>query len=540
MLSEHLPILHVVIPLVSAIVVLMGGVLRLIRQWAWGIAFLAVMGSTVCGFLLIPCVLNEGRVSYALGNWQPPYGIEYAVDPLSLLLILLITTLTSLITVYTERSIQRDILPHQKPYFYSAYLLFVGGLLGMVTTADIFNLYVFLEIAGLAGYALIAIGRRREALLASYNYLIIGTIASTLFLLGVGYLYMVTGTLNMPDLRMRLAELYGSRTLLVGMAFITLGLSVKMALFPLHTWLPNAYTYAPDSITALMASLTTKVGVYVTFRVFFDVLKPSFLAEVVPLEEVFMILAASAILVGSLLAIFQHNLKRMLAYSSIAQIGYMVLGLSLLNITGMMGGLIHIINHAVVKGGLFLAVGNIIYCTGCERIEGLDGMARRMPLTMLAFTACALALIGVPLTAGFVTKWYLILGSVEAGRWYLVPVVVLGALLAAVYMWRIVERAYFGVRRQWAMGSRQEELVEVGSGAVSQSAFPHHGSPLSEQDPTPHSLLPTPHTPPIREAPLSMLIPTLMMAVLSIVLGMFAVLPLNLVERIAKMLLGAE
>ncbi|MFQ3610542.1 MAG: monovalent cation/H+ antiporter subunit D family protein, partial [Fimbriimonadales bacterium] len=443
MLTEHLPILHVLIPLVGAIVVLAGGVLCPVRQGAWGLTFLVVLASGGCATLLVPPVLEQGRVSYALGNWAPPYGIEYAVDSLSLLLILLITGLASLITLYTKRSIQRDIAPNLHPYFYSAYLLFLGGLLGMVTTADLFNLYVFLEIASLAGYALIAVGRRREALLASYNYLIIGTIASTIFLLGVGYLYMITGTLNMPDLRLRLAELYGSRTLLVGMAFITLGLSVKMALFPLHTWLPNAYTYAPDAVTALMASLTTKVGVYTTFRVFFGVLKPSFLSQVVPLEEIFMFLGASAIIAGSLMAIFQQNLKRMLAYSSVAQIGYMVLGLAMLNIPGMMGGVIHIVNHAVIKAGLFLAVGNLIYRTGAEQIEELNQVARRMPLTMVAFTLCALALIGVPLTAGFVTKWYLILGSIEAGRWFIVPVVVVGALLAAVYLWRVIERAYF-------------------------------------------------------------------------------------------------
>ncbi len=538
MVAEHLPILHVVIPLAGAVVVLAGGVVRRIGRAVWGITFASVLGSTICGFLLVPRVLEQGRVSYALGNWKPPYGIEYAVDTLSLLLILLITTLTLLITIYTKQSIQRDILPHQEPYFYSAYLLFVSGLLGMVTTADIFNLYVFLEIASLAGYALIAVGRRREALLASYNYLIIGTIASTLFLLGVGYLYMITGTLNMPDLRVHLAELYGSRTLLVGMAFITLGLSVKMALFPLHTWLPNAYTYAPDSITALMASLTTKVGVYATFRVFFDVLKPSFLSEVVPLEEIFMGLGAVAILVGSLLAIFQHNLKRMLAYSSVAQIGYMVLGLSMLNTPGIIGGLIHIINHAVIKGGLFLAVGNIIYRTGAERIEDLNLMAQRMPMTMLAFTACALALIGVPLTAGFVTKWYLILGSLEAGRWFLVPVIVLGALLAALYLWRIIERAYFYKSGEF-MGSGQSA---VGSGKLNLtppaplSASKEGGSqaPLSRSVGEGLGLRAK------TEAPLSMLIPTLILAVLSIALGIFAMLPLSLAERIAKTLLGTE
>ena len=549
MLAEHLPILHVLIPLVGAIVLLTGGVLRPLREVAWGLTMLVVLASAVSAFQLIPRVLSEGRISYALGNWKPPYGIEYAVDSLSLLLILLITSLTVIITLYTRHSIQRDITPNQQPYFYSAYLLFVGGLLGMVTTADIFNLYVFLEIASLSGYALIAIGRRREALLASYNYLMIGTIASTLFLLGIGYLYMITGTLNMQDLQARLEELYGSRTLLVGMAFITLGLSVKMALFPLHTWLPNAYTYAPDAITALMASLTTKVGVYTAFRVFFGVLKPSFLSQVVPLEEIFMLLGALAILGGSLMAIFQNNLKRMLAYSSVAQIGYMVLGLAMLNVSGMMGGLIHIVNHAVVKAGLFLAVGNIIYRTGLEEVDDLNQIAQQMPKTMLAFTVCALALIGVPLTAGFVTKWYLVLGSIEAGRWFLVPVIVVGALLAAVYLWRIIERAYFWSRKGGALTppaplSASREGGELGS----PSPFTERGQG-GEVNPDPPSptLLPnseqesqSPPAPKTSEVPLSMLIPTLVMAVLSLALGIFAVLPLNLAERIAKSLLGAE
>ena len=279
----------------------------------------------------------------------------------------------------------------------------------------------------------------REALLAGYNYLILGTIAATFILLGIGYLYTATGTLNMADLHERLPSVCQSRTVLTAFVFFMVGLGVKTALFPLHVWLPDAYTQAPSPVSALMAATGTKVGIYVIIRVIFTVFEPEFNLSTVPTTDILALLSCAAIIYGAVMAIAQRNIKRMLAYSSVSQIGYIILGAVIANQSGLTGSLLHMVNHALMKAALFMCAGVLLIRTGAEKLEDLRGLGRRMPLTAATLTIAACSITGIPLTIGFISKWHIALGAVEAGMWPAVVVILAGSALTAVYFWKLIE-----------------------------------------------------------------------------------------------------
>lgn len=441
MLLSNLPALQVVIPLVSAPVCLL---LRNPRH-AWACALLTSWLVLAMAVILVQSVYAGGTISYAIGAWATPWGIGYRVDMAGALMILVIATIGAVVMPYAWRSIQHELHKKHTGLFYTCYLLCLTGLLGIVVTGDAFNLFVFLEISSLSSYVLISLGSKRRALTAAYQYLVMGTIGATFILISIGLLYMMTGTLNMTDLAQRLPDVADTRTIRVAFAFMTVGVSIKLALFPLHIWLPNAYTFAPSVVTAFMAATATKVGVYVLLRFFFTVFGFHFSLVAMHVGEILMLLAVTAILVASLVAVFQDNVKRMLAYSSVAQIGYIILGISLASAEGVSAGMLHLFNHALIKCALFLALGCIYLRLGSVEIHNMQGLARQMPWTMAAFVAGGLSLIGIPLTAGFISKWYLVSAALTAGYWPLAILILVSSLLALIYIWRVVEAAYFHV-----------------------------------------------------------------------------------------------
>ncbi|MFQ5565527.1 MAG: monovalent cation/H+ antiporter subunit D family protein, partial [Paracoccaceae bacterium] len=388
-------------------------------------------------------VLAGGPVSYAIGGWAPPMGIEYRIDQANAFMLVLVSVMAALVTTYAPRSIADEIAPERQGWFYCVFLLCLTGLLGMAITGDAFNVFVFMEISSLAMYILIAMGRDRRALVSAYQYLVIGTIGATFYVIGAGLLFTMTGTLNLVDIAGRLENIENTRPVIAALAFIGVGIGLKLALFPLHLWLPNAYAYAPSAATAFIASTATKVAVYLLLRFFFSIFGIGFAFGDTQVAPMLLVLAVAGMIVPSLVAIFQTNVKRMLAYSSVAQIGYIMLGIALVSQTGLTGGISHLFNHAIIKGTLFLAIGCMVYATGITRIEQMAGIGRTMPLTMGAFVLAGLGLIGVPGTAGFVSKWFLIMGAVEQGLWWLAAVIVITSLLAVIYVGRIVEIAWF-------------------------------------------------------------------------------------------------
>ena len=389
--------------------------------------------------------MEHGVLVYEMGGWAAPWGIEYRIDEANAFVLVIVSMIGAVAMPYAKASVAREVTEDKQTLFYSAYLLCLTGLLGVTITGDAFNLVVFLEISSLSSYTLIAMGgdNDRRALMASYRYLIMGTIGATFYVIGLGLLYMVTGTLNIADLADKLEPLAANRTVLVAFAFLVTGITLKLALFPLHVWLPNAYSYAPSFVTVFLASTATKVAVYVLMRIVFTIFGPHYSFVAITLGGVLLPLALIGMFAGSLVAIFQTNLKRMLAYSSVAQIGYMVLGLSFMTVSGLTAGIVHLFNHALIKGGLFMAMGAVFYKVGSVHIKDFAGMAKRMPLTMAAIVVGGFGLIGVPGTAGFISKWYLILAALEQGWWHVAVLILVSSLLAVIYIWRIVEVAYF-------------------------------------------------------------------------------------------------
>lgn len=439
MIAPHLPAIQVVLPLMAAPVCVL---LRRGRA-AWLLATLVSWASLLIAIALLDRVLVEGTISYAMGDWPPPWGIEYRIDTLSAFVLVIVSAIAAVVTPYALASIEHEIPADRVYLFYTMYCLCLAGLLGIVITGDAFNLFVFLEISSLSSYVMISLGRDRRALTAAYRYLIMGTIGATFYIIGVGLMYQMTGTLNMADLAQRLPAVVGTRTILAALAFLTVGICLKLALFPLHLWLPNAYAYSPSVVSAFLAATSTKVAVYVLIRIYFTIFGETKILAELPVREVLLTLALVAMFAASGVAIFQRDVKRMLAYSSIAQIGYMILGISLNSVGGLTGGIVHLFNHALMKGALFMALGCVVYRLGSAYIDDMAGLGRRMPLTMAAFLVGGFGLIGVPLTAGFVSKWLLVQAAIEKGWWPVAVAILLSSLLAIAYVWRVVEVAYF-------------------------------------------------------------------------------------------------
>ncbi len=290
---------------------------------------------------------------------------------------------------------------------------------------------------------MIALGTDRRALTASYQYLVMGTIGATFIIIGVGLMYMMTGTLNMHDLAQRLPEVYTSKTVLCAFGFFIVGVCLKLALFPLHLWLPNAYAFAPSIATAFLAATSTKVAVYLLIRYIFSIFGNDFVTRSLPLHDIFLVLGLIGIFATSISAIFQRNIKRVFAYSSIAQIGYMILGLAIGTELGLTATLLHLFNHALMKATLFLAIGAVVYRIGSAQLYHFAGLGKKMPLTMAAIVAGGLSLIGVPLTVGFISKWYLVIALLDKGWWPVAVLVLISSLLAIIYVWRVIEWIYF-------------------------------------------------------------------------------------------------
>lgn len=441
--SLHYPALQVIVPMLCAPLL----VLLRPRGLAWAAATLTSLMAFVIACALAITVLQGTDFRYEMGAWPAPYGIELAVDSFSAILLLLVTGASTFALLAGRLSIDSEIEANRQPLFFSAWLLVLAGLAGILVSADAFNIFVFMEIASLASYVVIAGGSNRRALPAVFKYLIMGTIGATFYLIGVGLIYLMTGTLNLTDMELRIHEVADQKPILVAAGFITIGLALKAAVFPLHLWLPNAYTYAPHAATVFLAACATKVSLYVLLRFDFFVFQPNLAGHDLQFAYFLMPLAVLAILVASGVALFEQNIKRLLAYSSIAQIGYILLGASLVSTTGLVASIVHMFNHALAKGGLFLVVACLALRFSSLRLADLAGAGRSMPWTMAAFVLAGLSLIGVPGTAGFISKWYLISAALENGGLGigLVAVIVVSSLMAVAYIWRVIEAVYFSV-----------------------------------------------------------------------------------------------
>ena len=505
MFNPHLPALLIVLPLLAAPLCV------LVRQslLAWLIALAVNLALVVIALALLLQVIDGDPIHYALGGWAAPTGIEYYIDALNAGLMVVIATI-SLGTLYFSQTAVKDEIDSPRHYlFYTGWLLCLTGLLGITITGDVFNVFVFLEISSLSMYMLIALGKeRKRALLAAFRYLILGSIGASFILLGIGFLYAATGTLNMQDMAARLPPVADSRTVAVGFSFICVGLLIKAAVFPLYSWLPNAYQYAPSAVAAFLAGTATKVSLYVFLRFFFHVFGGDFSFAEMLLSYILLPLAVIGFLVMSVVAVFQGDIRRLLAYSSIAQIGYILAAVSMATHAGISAGIIHLVNHAFIKAALFLAAGCIIYRLGSARINDMAGLLRAMPWTTAAFILAGLSLIGLPLTAGFISKWYLVVAAIHNGWWLMAIMVLLSSLMALIYIGKIIEKFYFK---------------------------PAVGSTADIDAPLNHPEI----KPAVKEAPLSMLLPLWLLLLISLATGINGGFVVATAELAATQLLEA-
>ncbi len=490
MIRTQLPALQVVIPLLAGPTCLLLHHSRL----SWGLATSASWVALFISLALLDQVLATGPISYELGGWAAPWGIEYRIDEINAFVLLIISGISAITISFARTSIEHEVHSKHVYLVYTGWMLCLTGLLGIAITGDVFNVFVFLEISSLSSYLLISLSRDQRALTAAFRYLVMGTIGATFILIGIALLYMMTGTLNMSDLAARIPSVSDTRTVKIAFAFLTAGIGLKAAVFPMHFWLPNAYAYAPSAISALFAGTATKVAIYLLLRFFFTIYGVEFSFETMKLDRILLPMALAGIFVASTVAIFQTDIKRMLGYSSIAQIGYIVLGVSLVSVTGVTAAILHLFNHALMKAALFVALGCVFFRVGSVTRDDLAGIGYTMPWTMGAFVLGGLSLVGIPLTVGFISKWYLIVAALEQQMWWLAGLVLISSLLALVYVWRVIEIAYFGTP-----GDRSTE---------------------------------------IKEAPATLLIPTWILIIANIYFGIDTSLTVGVAERAAQALLG--
>jgi multicomponent Na+:H+ antiporter subunit D len=386
-------------------------------------------------------VVRDGPITHDLGGWPPPIGIEYVLDPLSAFMVTIVTLIGLLICIYPVDA-AFDVRPHRGVPLYPLVLLLLTGLVGVMLSGDLFHLFVMLEIYAISTYGLVSLGGDRGTL-AALRYLLLGTVGSGLYLLGVGFLYFSTGTLNMADMATALPALADSPSVLGAMGLIVIGLAIKMALFPLHVWLPDAHSFSPPGVAALLAAVQVKAAAYALIRILFDVFGPAYLGtDGLPVSQALIWFGLAGIVVGSVLAIRQTNIKRMLAYSTVAQLGYIGVGIGLASPLALVGALLHVLNHALMKSGLFLVAGGIIQRTGLKSIPRFAGLGKRMPWTMAGFAIAALSMVGIPPLAGFWSKFYLVWGAVELGNWVVAVVIAASSLLSLVYFVRLFEQIF--------------------------------------------------------------------------------------------------
>ena len=438
-MSQHFPVLIVLLPLTAALLSPFFSYFH--KQMGKWVAVASLFGAFLCSVGLLKQTVQDGgqAVHYWMGNWAPPLGIEFVIDPVNAIIVTMITFLAMMTAIFSTPFLKKSNWLYMGGYYTLMALLCVG-LSGMTLTGDVFNLYVYLEIASLSGYGLIALGGNKGTL-AAFRYLLIGTIAASLYLLGIGFLYAMTGSLNMADLSGLLQGQMDSPLIAVAVALFIAAFGIKAALFPFHGWQPDAYTYSHPGAAPLISGAMSKVPAYAMLRFFFYLFGAQHLFVQHGLT-VIGVLGAMGIILGSVMAIAQDDFRRMLAYSSVAQIGYIAVGLAIGSVYGLIGAVLHIVNHAFMKGSLFMVIGGIQYRFGEFRISQLGQIHKKMPLTVVTLCIAALGMIGIPPTGGFFSKWYIMLGAMTTQQYIYVAVLVISSLLNAVYFFRVMENVF--------------------------------------------------------------------------------------------------
>ncbi len=437
-MSHQLPVILFLLPLFAAIS--MPLVCLKHRHWSFPVSVTILAAMVLVSVLNLYNVIQHGEVRYVFSGWAVPLGIEWIADGLASVILVFVSALGLLGVAFTRSTAPKE-LGGRIVHYYTLILLLISAMTGIVFARDFFNLFVFLEVAAIASYALIGVAGGR-ALFAAFRYLVLGTLGASLYLLGVSYLYAVTGTLNMSDMVERLPLLMSSKALVGGLLFMFIGLGIKMALVPFHAWMPEAYTYAPDSISPILASLTTKLALLAWVRITYWVFNSSMIIFNIPILLLVEVLGALAAVIGASLALAQRDIKMIFAYGGISHIGIILIGVGQGNQTGFAGGVFYLLNDAVMQAALFFLAAAASCHYGIKTIEDIGRVGKQAPWLTGSLIVIAMGMIGLPPTGGFFGKWYIILGALDAGNYLSVAAVILSTLLTLAYFVKLFESIF--------------------------------------------------------------------------------------------------
>lgn len=440
---KNLPIIIILLPLISALISIAISNIRI--HLGRNVLILSLICALGAAFKMLGFIIEKGPIRYVFGGYKAPYGIEFYVDSVSALVVIVILTiglLTTLFTISFEVTNKRTIVGGA----YALIGLLIVGMCGMTMTGDVFNLYVFLEITSLSGYCLIALGGSR-GIVAAFRYLLVGTVAATMYLLGVGMLYAVTGTLNMLDMKMILKDSVYAKPMIVSMCLFIVSFGIKMPMFPFHGWQPSAYTHAEPGARPLIAGVMGKIPAIAMFRYLYLIYGTEFIYFKMFII-IIGILSCVGIIYGSVNAMAQEDVRKLLAYSSIAQIGYITLGFAIGNEYALAGAFLHLIGHAFMKSGLFFCSAAIRWRFNAFRISDFGRIYKKMPMTSGLIVLASLSMIGIPPAVGFFSKWYLALGAAKMHQYWYIAILVLSSLLNAIYFFKLIEKVFINEKTE--------------------------------------------------------------------------------------------
>jgi len=490
LIPEWLPVLAIITPLTAGFILIALGSFTT-RRIQGLIAIAASSLTLLFAAQLYQVVVKGVVIVHKMSGWDPPFGIILAVDALNGFVAVVVAGVVLLAAIYSIDYMSHDDGLH---YYFALLMLMLSGMMGITLTGDIFNLFVFYELASISAYSLVAFrSREAEPLEAGFKYMAMGAVATTFILFGVGILYSLIGTVNMADLARRIAEgsfiegtSHAAVALPIVIGILIWGFGIKSAIFPLHTWLPDAHPAAPSPVSAILSGVFIKVGIYATIRLLFTIYGIS-------AGEALLLFIATigvvTIVIAGFIALAQTDIKRLFAFSSVMNVGYIFFGVGVGTALGLTGALYHLVNHAIVKCILFFVAGAIIHQTGIRDMTRMGGLSRKMPLTMVVFLIGGFGIAGVPPFNGFMSKWILLQSAIELGGSLYIAYAAVAAAMSGIAV------AYI-MKALWA--------VFLGQPHIDISGF--------------------------KDPPLTMMIPMIILAIASILLGIFPQWGLNLVS----------
>ncbi|OGS23067.1 MAG: hypothetical protein A2252_08075 [Elusimicrobia bacterium RIFOXYA2_FULL_39_19] len=432
--------LFIIIPLAGAFIISVTG--KYSRKVSYTITWLVTF---VLMVLSLKLLIKGGFTSYNIGGWAPPLGINLVADGLSILILVIINTIVFVAANYSIGYIGKYT---SKWTYFALYLVMLASMNAAVLTGDLFNLLIWIEVGGVASYALVAFGTRAEELEASFKYAVLNTVGLLFILMGVCLLYAYTSTLNMADMAQILAQKPDNKLISFVIVLFLIGAGMKSAIVPFHAWLPDAHSSAPSPISALLSGVLVKsLGIYTLLRVMFNVFGITLL-----ISKTFLIMGTASIILGGILAVYQNDIKRMLAYSTISQIGYIFFALGLGTPLGYFAALFHLVNHAYAKALMFMTAGAVVNAADDIRdIREMGGFGKKMPVTSITSIIGSMSISGIPPFGGFWSKLLIIVAAIQAGQYMGAFIAVIISIITLSYYLKLQKHVFFGeLKSKWA------------------------------------------------------------------------------------------